>query len=63
VAADGGSIFLIVLLGMADRVELVGRGKHASSEPNSIPLHPMRDHIHLDRGRLLEEGKILNVCK
>lgn len=52
VAADGGTNLIVLLLSVADGVELGGRSEHGSSEPNGVTLHTVRDDLNLDGGGL-----------
>jgi len=52
VSADRRTLFVVLLLGVADRIELSGGGKHGATEPDGISLHEMGDHLDIDGGWL-----------
>lgn len=52
VTADRGTNLVVLLLGVADSVELGGRGEHRTSEPDGITLHSVGDDLDLNGGRL-----------
>jgi len=52
VSADRRTLFVVLLLGVADRIEFSGGRKHGTSEPDGISLHEMGDDLDIDWGRL-----------
>lgn len=52
VAADGGTDLVVLLLSVADGVELGGRSEHGASEPNGVTLHSVGDDLDLNGGGL-----------
>jgi hypothetical protein len=48
VTADRGTNFVILLLSVADSVELGGRSEHGSTEPDGVALHSVRDDLDLN---------------
>jgi len=51
VSADRRTLFVVLLFGMADRIELTCGRKHGTSEPDSISLHEMGDDLDINRSR------------
>lgn len=49
VAGNAGSDLVIVLLGVADGVELAEGGEHRTTEPDGKALQPVRDDVDVDR--------------
>lgn len=52
VTADGGTDLVVLLLGVADSVELRGGSEHGTTEPNGVALHAVGDDLDLDGGGL-----------
>jgi len=48
VSADAGTMLIVLLLGMADVVELGSGSQHATTEPHSVTLHVVSDDSDLE---------------